>query len=175
MKKFIRDMLDTNEAHAVRSFLNSRPEQRVTKAVWRFIEARADLRADKALRAQQASVRKLRELGAPELAAALVGTVAESAVLACADVHIVLPLAVASRLLPLPVRMAVLLGVAAVDSAIGTLALLKAQDKAASPEPSHDLKTIVVEAPLGGVWGAEVAALMADGYDMVVVYDHATN
>lgn len=156
MKKFIRDMLDTSEAHTVLSFLDSRPEQRVTKAFWSFIEARADLRADRAVRAQQAVARKLQELGVSELGAAYVGTVAKSAVCACADVHIVLPLAVASRLLPLPVRMVVLLGVTAVDSAIGTLAILMAQDKAASP-------------------GAEVEAPLADGYDTVVGYDPAAN
>lgn len=175
MNKFIRDMLGTDEAHAIRSFLNSRPEQRATKAVWSFIEARADIRAEKAVRAQQAVVRKLQELGAPELAASLAGTVAKSAVCAFADAHIVLPVSAASWLLPMPARMVVLLGMIAADEAIGTLAVLKSLDKAESSEPSPDLKTTVVEAPLGGGWGAEVEALLADGYDKVVVYDPATN
>jgi len=138
MKKFIRDMLDTNEAHAVRSFLNSRPEQRAKKAMWSFIEARADLRADKAVRAQQAVVRKLRELGAPELAALLGGAFVQGAVCSAADLHITLPLAVASRLLPLPVRLAVLLGVTAVDSAISTTAQFKCLDKAEFLAPRRD-------------------------------------
>lgn len=138
MNKFIRDMLGTDEAHAIRSFLDSRPEQRATKAAWSFIEARADLRADKAVRAQQAVVRKLQELDAPELATSLAGSVAKSAVCAFADVHIVLSVSVASRLLPVPARMVVLLGMIAADKAIGTLAVLKSLDKAEFLAPRRD-------------------------------------
>lgn len=138
MNKFIRDMLGTDEAHAIRSFLDSRPEQRAKRALLAFIDDRADLRADKAVRAQQAVVRKLQELGAPELAASLGGAFVQGAVCSAADLHITLPLAVASRLLPLPVRMVVLLGVTAVDSAISTTAQFKCLDKAEFLAPRRD-------------------------------------
>lgn len=138
MNKLIRDMLDTTEARAIRAFIDSRPEQRATKAVWSFIEARAEDRAEKAVRAQQAVVRKLQELGAPELAASLGGAFVQGAVCSAADLHITLPLAVASRLLPLPVRMVVLLGVTAVDSAISTTAQFKCLDKAEFLAPRRD-------------------------------------
>ena len=128
MNKLIRDMLDTTEARAIRA----------KTTLLAFIDARAEVRADKAIRAQQAVVRKLSELGAPDPAALLGGAFVQGAVCAAADLHISLPLAVASRLLPLPVRMVVLLGATVVDAAISATAQFKCRDKAEFPASRRD-------------------------------------
>jgi len=106
-----------------------------------FINARAELRAERAVRADEAVTCKLQELGASELVASLAGSLARSIVCAGADVHIVVPALLASRFLPAPLRVAATLGIIMADSYAGTLAVLESLEKDETPTPETETET----------------------------------